>query len=146
MAIKPQFLARTVGELANKDAIFLCDTGTVTAWVARHLPVTEQQLFTLSGNLATMAFSMAGAIGAQLKFPERQVVVLIGDGGFSMLMQEFITAVNLTLPIKVIIFNNAKLGLIQLEQENSGYPNYKTALKILIFQSLLAYAVVKVGV
>jgi thiamine pyrophosphate-dependent acetolactate synthase large subunit-like protein len=57
------------------------------------------------------------------------VVVLIGDGGFSMLMQEFITAVNLTLPIKVIIFNNAKLGLIQLEQESSGYPNYKTALK-----------------
>jgi pyruvate oxidase len=126
--IKPQFLARTVGELANKDAIFLCDTGTVTAWVARHLPVTEQQLFTLSGNLATMAFSMAGAIGAQLKFPERQVIVLIGDGGFSMLMQEFITAVNRTLPIKVIIFNNAKLGLIQLEQESSGYPNYKTAL------------------
>lgn len=129
MPIKPQCLARTVGELANKDAIFLCDTGTVTAWVARHLPVTEQQLFTLSGNLATMAFSMAGAIGAQLKFPERQVIVLIGDGGFSMLMQEFITAVNLTLPIKVIIFNNAKLGLIQLEQESSGYPNYKTALK-----------------
>jgi thiamine pyrophosphate-dependent acetolactate synthase large subunit-like protein len=129
MPIKPQYLARTVGELANKDAIFLCDTGTVTAWVARHLPVTEQQLFTLSGNLATMAFSMAGAIGAQLKFPERQVIVLIGDGGFSMLMQEFITAVNRTLPIKVIIFNNAKLGLIQLEQESSGYPNYKTALK-----------------
>ncbi|MBA6365392.1 pyruvate oxidase, partial [Colwellia sp. BRX8-8] len=85
--------------------------------------------FTLSGNLATMAFSMAGAIGAQLKFPDRQVIVLIGDGGFSMLMQEFITVVNRKLPIKVIIFNNAKLGLIQLEQESSGYPNYKTALK-----------------
>jgi pyruvate oxidase len=126
--IKPQFLARAVGELANKDAIFLCDTGTVTAWVARHLPVTEQQLFTLSGNLATMAFSMAGAIGAQLKFPERQVIALIGDGGFSMLMQDFMTAVNRKLPIKVIIFNNAKLGLIQLEQESSGYPDYKTAL------------------
>ncbi|MFT6900989.1 MAG: pyruvate oxidase [Colwellia sp.] len=127
--IKPQFLARAIGELANKDAIFLCDTGTVTAWAARHLPVTEHQLFTLSGNLATMAFSMAGAIGAQLKFPDRQVIVLIGDGGFSMLMQEFITVVNRKLPIKVIIFNNAKLGLIQLEQESSGYPNYKTALK-----------------
>ena len=129
MPIKPQLLARSVGELANKDAIFLCDTGTVTAWVARHLPVTEQQLFTLSGNLATMAFSMAGAIGAQLKFPERQVIALIGDGGFSMLMQDFITAVNRKLPIKVIIFNNAKLGLIQLEQESSGYPDYKTSLK-----------------
>jgi pyruvate oxidase len=127
--IKPQFLARAIGELANKDAIFLCDTGTVTAWAARHLPVTEHQLFTLSGNLATMAFSMAGAIGAQLKFPDRQVIALIGDGGFSMLMQEFITVVNRKLPIKVIIFNNAKLGLIQLEQESSGYPNYKTALK-----------------
>jgi pyruvate oxidase len=126
--IKPQFLARSVGELANKDAIFLCDTGTVTAWVARHLPVTEHQLFTLSGNLATMAFSMAGAIGAQLKYPDRQVIALIGDGGFSMLMQEFITVVNRKLPIKVIIFNNAKLGLIQLEQESSGYPEYKTAL------------------
>jgi pyruvate oxidase len=127
--IKPQFLARSVGELANKDAIFLCDTGTVTAWVARHLPVTEHQLFTLSGNLATMAFSMAGAIGAQLKYPDRQVIALIGDGGFSMLMQEFITVVNRKLPIKVIIFNNAKLGLIQLEQESSGYPEYKTALE-----------------
>jgi thiamine pyrophosphate-dependent acetolactate synthase large subunit-like protein len=127
--IKPQYLARSVGELANKDAIFLCDTGTVTAWVARHLPVTEHQLFTLSGNLATMAFSMAGAIGAQLKYPDRQVIALIGDGGFSMLMQEFITVVNRKLPIKIIIFNNAKLGLIQLEQESSGYPEYKTALE-----------------
>jgi thiamine pyrophosphate-dependent acetolactate synthase large subunit-like protein len=76
-----------------------------------------------------MAFSMAGAIGAQLKYPDRQVIALIGDGGFSMLMQEFITVVNRKLPIKVIIFNNAKLGLIQLEQESSGYPEYKTALE-----------------
>jgi len=72
---------------------------------------------------------MAGEIGAQFKYSARQVIALIGDGGFSMLMQEFMTAVNRKLPIKVIIFNNAKLGPIQLEQESSGYPNYTTALK-----------------
>lgn len=126
--IKPQALARAVGAHAPEDAVFLCDTGAVTAWVARHLPTNHKQSFTLSGNLATMAFAMSGGIGAQHAFPDRQVIALCGDGGFAMLMQDFLTLVKYELPVTVIVFNNAKLQLIQLEQETRGYPEHKTDL------------------
>jgi thiamine pyrophosphate-dependent acetolactate synthase large subunit-like protein len=126
--IRPQTLARMVGDLARDDAIFTCDTGAVTVWGARHLRIRAQQRFTLSSSLASMAFALPGAIGAQLAYPDRQVVALIGDGGFSMLMSDFLTAVKYELPITAVIFNNAKLGLIQVEQEVEGMPDFKTGL------------------
>ncbi len=126
--IKPQWLARAIGEVADEQAIVLCDTGAVTSWVARHTQMRAKQTFTLSGNLATMAFSLSGAIGAQLAEPGRQVIAITGDGGFGMLMQEFITAVRYQLPITVVIFNNEKLGLIQLEQEALGNPDFETTI------------------
>ncbi len=126
--IRPQRLARSIGDLARDDAIFICDTGTVTAWAARHLHIRQGQRFTLSSSLASMAFGLPGAIGAQLAYPDRQVIALCGDGGFAMLMADFVTAVKYELPITVIVFNNSKLGLIQFEQEAVGLPDYQTAL------------------
>jgi thiamine pyrophosphate-dependent acetolactate synthase large subunit-like protein len=126
--IKPQALARRIGELAPDETIYCCDTGAVTAWCARHLPIREGQRFTLSANLASMAFALPGAIGVQLAWPERPVVALCGDGGLTMLMSEFITAVKYELPITVIVFNNGKLGLIEVEQHVSGYPHFQTDL------------------
>jgi pyruvate oxidase len=126
--IHPQAVAYLAGEMAADNAVFLCDTGTVTVWGARNLHVRKDQRFTLSSALASMAFAMPAAIGAQLEFPERQVIALCGDGGFHMLMGDFITAVKYKLPIKVIIFNNHKLALIQLEQEIMGYPQYQVEL------------------
>jgi pyruvate oxidase len=126
--IHPQSVAYLAGEMANDDAIFLCDTGTVTVWGARNLHLRKKQRFVISGALASMAFAMPAAIGAQLEFPDKQVIAFCGDGGFHMLMGDFITAVKYGLPIKVIIFNNHKLGLIQLEQEVMGNPQYQVEL------------------
>lgn len=126
--LKPQRVAAVVGAMAADDAIFLCDTGTVTVWGARHLAIRATQRFTLSSSLASMAFALPAAVGAQLAFPDRQVVALAGDGGFTMLMADFLTAVKYELPLTVVVFNNHKLGLITMEQESQGYPDYETSL------------------
>jgi thiamine pyrophosphate-dependent acetolactate synthase large subunit-like protein len=127
--IHPQVLARKVSDLAKDDAIICCDTGAVTVWGARNFRIKGTQRFTLSGDLASMAFGLPAAIGAQLLFPEKQVIALCGDGGFAMLMCDFATAVKYRLPVKIFIFNNGKLGLIQMEQEaRSGNPEYETEL------------------
>lgn len=127
--IHPQRLASTISNMANNDAIICCDTGAVTVWSARNFRIKGTQRFTLSGDLASMAFALPAAIGTQLLFPEKQVIALCGDGGFAMLMCDFATAVKYDLPIKVFIFNNGKLGLIQIEQEaRSGNPEYQTDL------------------
>ena len=127
--IHPQAVARVLSELAQDDAIFTCDTGAVTVWNARHLKLRRGQRFTLSFNLASMAYALPAAIGAQMAYPDRQVISLSGDGGFNMLMGELLTAVKYKLPIKVIIFNNGKLGLIQMEQEAEGLPEAETDLQ-----------------
>jgi thiamine pyrophosphate-dependent acetolactate synthase large subunit-like protein len=126
--LRPQAVARRVGDFAEEDAVFVCDTGAVTVWGARHLRLARDQRFTLSSSLGSMAFALPGAIGAQFAFPGRQVIALCGDGGFSMLMADFMTAVKYELPITAVIFNNRKLGLIQMEQESSGLPDHKTVL------------------
>ncbi|HYW04142.1 MAG TPA: thiamine pyrophosphate-dependent enzyme [Gammaproteobacteria bacterium] len=126
--IRPQRLAATIGELARDDAVFTCDTGTVTIWAARHLRLRGEQRFTLSSSLASMAFAMPAAIGAQLAWPDRQVIALAGDGGLAMLMGDFVTAVKYHLPINVVVFNNSKLGLIRMEEEAEGIPDFQTDL------------------
>jgi pyruvate oxidase len=127
--IPPQRLAKMIGDALNDDAVICCDTGSVTVWAARNLKIKGSQRFTLSGDLASMAFALPAAIGAQLLFPEKQVIAMCGDGGFAMLMCDFATAVKYNLPIKVFIFNNGKLAMIQQEQEaRSGNPEYQTDL------------------
>lgn len=126
--VPPQCVPARACALASDDAIFLADTGEVTVWCARHLHLRKHQRMTQSGQLASMAFGLPAAIGAQLAYPDRQVVALCGDGGFSMLMVDFLTAAKYELPITVIVFNNHKLGLIQAEQESAALPEYAVAL------------------
>ena len=126
--IKPQRLVAEIAAAAPEDAIFICDTGTSTAWTARHLPVGEQQRYTLSSSLASMAFALPGAIGAQLLYPDRKVIAVAGDGGFAMLMADFVTATRYGLPIVCVVLNNDKLGFIALEQEAKGLPEHSIDL------------------
>ncbi len=126
--IHPGRLAYEVGQAAPADTVFVCDTGLVTGWTARYLQIKAGQRFTVSGILATMAYSMGAAIGAKLAYPDRSVVVLTGDGGFSMLMTDFSTAVKYKLPMLIVVFNNQTLGMIEMEQEGKGMPAYQTEL------------------
>lgn len=126
--IKPQRAIADLAAAAPDNAIFLCDTGTTTAWTARHLAVGANQRYTLSSALASMAFALPAAIGAQFSYPDRPVVAIAGDGGFAMLMADFVTAVKYDLPITCVIFNNSKLGFIALEQEAKGLPEHSIDL------------------
>jgi len=109
-------VAHELGKRLRDDAIVTCDSGTIATWWARHIPARRGQKHTLSGNLATMAPGLPYAIGAQIAYPDRQVVAFVGDGGFSMLMADFVTAVKYNLPIKVVIIKNNYLGQIKWEQ------------------------------
>ena len=126
--IHPQQLAQALSEKAADNTIFTCDTGAVTVWGARHLRLKHGQRFSLSFNLASMAYAMPASIGAQLAFPDRRVISLSGDGGLNMLMGDLLTLVKYKLPVKVVVFNNGKLGLIKMEQEVEGYPEHETGL------------------
>jgi pyruvate dehydrogenase (quinone)/pyruvate oxidase len=114
--MKPQVVAHQIGKRLRSDAIVTCDSGTIATWWARHIPARRGQKYTLSGNLATMAPGLPYAIAAQHAFPDRQVIAFVGDGGFSMLMADFVTAVKYNLPIKVVIIKNNYLGQIKWEQ------------------------------
>jgi pyruvate dehydrogenase (quinone)/pyruvate oxidase len=122
--IAPQYPVAVIDDLAADDAIFTCDSGTIATWAARHWTIRGDRQFYLSGNLATMAPGLPYAIGIQHAFPGRQVIAYVGDGGFAMLMAEFLTAVRAQLPIKVIINNNNSLGQILWEQMVLGYPEH----------------------
>jgi pyruvate dehydrogenase (quinone) len=114
--MKPQVVAWELGKRLRDDAIVSCDSGTITTWFARQILARRGQMYSLSGNLATMACGLPYSIGAQVAFPERQCVAFVGDGGFSMLMADFATAVKYKLPIKVAIIKNNTLGQIKWEQ------------------------------
>src|SRR5438477_5181696 len=114
--MKPQVVAWELGKRLRDDAIVSCDSGTIATWWARHILARRGQMHTLSGNLATMASGLPYAIAAQIAFPNRQCVAFVGDGGFSMLMADFATAVKYKLPIKVVIVKNNTLGQIKWEQ------------------------------
>jgi pyruvate dehydrogenase (quinone) len=118
--IHPQHVARLVSELAADDAIFTCDVGTPTVWAARYLKMNGKRRLIGSFNHGSMANAMLQAIGAQAALPGRQVVSLSGDGGFTMMMGDFITLTQVGLPVKVVVFNNGTLGFVELEMKASG--------------------------
>jgi len=122
--IAPQYVVCVLDELAADDAILTCDSGTIATWAARHWTVRGGREFYLSGNLATMAPGLPYAIGMQQAFPGRQVIAYVGDGGFAMLMAEFLTAIQHRLPVKVVVNNNNSLGQILWEQMVLGYPEH----------------------
>jgi pyruvate dehydrogenase (quinone) len=130
MPMKPQVAAYEINKNLRDDAIILCDSGTIATWYARQIQIRKGQLCTLSGNLATMACGLPYAIGAQIAYPERQVVALVGDGGFTMLMAEMLTAKKYNLPIKIVVFKNNALGQIKWEQlVMLGNPEYVCELE-----------------
>jgi pyruvate dehydrogenase (quinone)/pyruvate oxidase len=122
--IAPQYPVSVIDDLATDDAVLTCDSGTIATWAARHWTIRGGRQFYLSGNLATMAPGLPYAIGIQHAFPGRQVIAYVGDGGFAMLMAEFLTAARSGLPVKVIVNNNNSLGQILWEQMVLGYPEH----------------------
>jgi pyruvate dehydrogenase (quinone)/pyruvate oxidase len=122
--IAPQYPIAVIDELAADDAVLTCDSGTIATWAARHWSIRGGREFYLSGNLATMAPGLPYALGIQHAFPGRQVIAYVGDGGFAMLMAEFLTAARAGLPVKVVVSNNNSLGQILWEQMVLGYPEH----------------------
>jgi pyruvate dehydrogenase (quinone) len=132
--MKPQVPAYEIGRRLRDDAIVACDSGTITTWWARHIPARRGQMHSVSGTLASMACGLPYALAAQIAYPERQVVAFVGDGGFSMLMADFVTAVKYKLPIKVVIIKNNYLGQIKWEQMVFlGNPEYGVDLQPIDF-------------
>ncbi len=120
--IHPQALARMVSDLAAEDAVFCVDTGEVTLWAANWIRPRAHQRVTGSFNNAAVGVALGMANGVQALDKKRQVIVLCGDGGFAMLMQEFMTSAQHGLPVKVFVFNNSGWGLVHLEMEEAGLP------------------------
>jgi len=127
--IHPQQIAKEISDQAAEDAIFTCDVGLPTVWAARYLAMNGKRRLLGSFWHGSMANAMAQAIGAQAAFPGRQVVSLSGDGGFSMLMGDFLSLMQLGLPVKVVVFNNGALGFIELEQKSTGFLPFGTNFK-----------------
>jgi pyruvate dehydrogenase (quinone) len=119
--IHPQYVMRLVSELASDDAIFTCDVGTPIIWTARYLKVNGKRRLIGSFNHGSMANAMLQAMGAQAACPGRQVISVSGDGGFTMMMGEFLTLVQAKLPVKVVVLNNGTLGFVQMEQMANGF-------------------------
>ncbi|MFO7653680.1 MAG: thiamine pyrophosphate-binding protein [Candidatus Krumholzibacteriia bacterium] len=135
--MKPQVVAWELGKLLRDDAIVSSDSGTIATWFARQMKARRGQMWSLSGNLATMAPGLPYAIAAQVAHPDRQCVALVGDGGFSMLMADFVTAVKYELPIKIVVIKNNTLGQIKWEQMVFlGNPEYGVDLHPMDFAAL----------
>jgi pyruvate dehydrogenase (quinone) len=132
--MKPEVVAWELGKRLRDDAIVCSDSGTIATWWARHIPVKRGQMYSLSGTLASMANGLPYAMAAQIAYPQRQVVLFVGDGGFAMLMAEFANCVRYKLPIKVVIVKNNSLGMIKWEQMVFlGNPEYGCELQPIDF-------------
>jgi pyruvate dehydrogenase (quinone) len=126
--IHPQYVAKIINDVAADDAIFICDVGTPTLWAARYLKMNGRRRLLGSFSHGSMANALPQAIGAQEVFPPRQVICLSGDGGFSMLMGEFLSLRQLKLPVKIIVFNNGSLSFVELEMKAAGILTHGTSL------------------
>jgi len=132
--MKPQVVTYQLNKLLDNDAIVSSDSGTIATWTARYIEIRDQMQFSLSGSLATMANGLPYSIGAAVAYPGRQVVCIVGDGGFTMLMGEVATLVKYKLPVKVIIIKNNALGQIKWEQiVEDAYPEFGVDLQPIDF-------------
>jgi pyruvate dehydrogenase (quinone) len=126
--LRPEFVVRTLDQLASEDAVFTCDVGTPTVWAARYLTMNGRRRLIGSFNHGSMACALPQACGVQAVKRSRQVISMSGDGGLAMLMGELLTAKQNKLPIKVVVFNNGALAFVELEMKASGYVNFGTDL------------------
>ncbi|MFE9558592.1 pyruvate dehydrogenase [Streptomyces sp. NPDC006692] len=124
--IHPEYVASVLDELADDDAVFTVDTGMCNVWAARYISPNGRRRIIGSFSHGSMANALPQAIGAQFIDRRRQVVSMSGDGGFSMLMGDFLTLVQYELPVKIVLFNNSSLGMVELEMLVAGLPSYGT--------------------
>jgi len=127
--LHPQQIAKAISDQAAADAVFTCDVGLPTVWAARYLAMNGKRRLLGSFWHGSMANAMAQAIGAQATFPDRQVVSLSGDGGFTMLMGDLLTLTQHKLPVKIVVFNNGTLGFVELEQKSTGFLDFGVDLQ-----------------
>ena len=125
----PEHLTSVIDANASDEAVFTVDTGLNDVWAARYITAKVGRNIIGSFNHGSMACALPMSIGAQLLYPERQVIALCGDGGMTMLMGELLTLVQYNLPVKVIVYNNGALGFINLEMRTAGYPEFQTDMK-----------------
>jgi pyruvate dehydrogenase (quinone) len=136
MPMKPQVVTYELNKLLDDDAIVSADSGTIATWAARYIDIRGRMQFSLSGSLATMANGLPYSVGAAVAYPKRQVVCIVGDGGFTMLMGEIATLVKYDLRVKVIIIKNNVLGEIKWEQMAlEGNPQYGVELQPIDFEA-----------
>jgi pyruvate dehydrogenase (quinone) len=126
--VRPELLAAMVDRYAADDAVFTSDTGMSTVWLSRFVRMTGTRRLIGSYNLGSMANAMPQALGAAALDRSRQVVAFCGDGGLSMLLGDMITAVSHDLPVKLVVFDNGRLGMVKLEMEQVGLPEFGTVL------------------
>ncbi|HLH94864.1 MAG TPA: thiamine pyrophosphate-dependent enzyme [Xanthobacteraceae bacterium] len=135
--MKPQVVAHELNKLLSDDAIVATDSGTITTWIARHLTIRGDMMFSCSGNLATMACGLPYAVAAAVAYPGRQVVAFVGDGGLTMLIGELATCVKYGLDVKVVVIKNNSLGQIKWEQMVFlGNPEYVCDLQPIDFAAI----------
>ncbi|MEU6097251.1 pyruvate dehydrogenase [Streptomyces sp. NPDC047079] len=127
--IHPEYVAAVLDEIADDDTVFTVDTGMCNVWAARYISPNGRRRVIGSFSHGSMANALPMAIGAQFTDRGRQVVSMSGDGGFSMLMGDFLTLVQYDLPVKVVLFNNSSLGMVELEMMVAGLPAYGTSAK-----------------
>ena len=125
----PEPVAAALSEIAEHDAIFTADTGMCNVWSSRYVQATKDRRLIGSFTHGSMANALPQAIGAQCCYPDRQVIAMCGDGGLAMLMGDLLTLTQHNLPIKIVVFNNSALGMVKLEMEVAGLPDYQTDLK-----------------
>ncbi|MCW4046015.1 MAG: thiamine pyrophosphate-binding protein [Candidatus Bathyarchaeota archaeon] len=126
--IRPQYIIKVLNNKIAADAVISLDVGENCWWFGRNFQMKQTQKMVMSGYLASMGFGLPGAMAAALAYPERQIVCIAGDGGFSMVMADFLTALKYRMPIKVFIMNNRRLGMIMQEQKVEGYESWQTEL------------------
>lgn len=125
----PEPVAAALNELAADNAIFTADTGMCNVWSSRYIGATKDRRLIGSFSHGSMANALPQAIGAQFCYPDRQVIAMAGDGGLAMLMGDLLTLAQYNLPIKIVVFNNSALGMVKLEMEVAGLPDWQTDLK-----------------
>jgi pyruvate oxidase/acetolactate synthase-1/2/3 large subunit len=126
--VRPQYIIKVLNDKLPEDCVISLDIGENGWWFGRNFFMKKTQKMVMSGYLASMGTGFPGSMAAKIAYPDRQVVCITGDGGFSMVMADFLTAVKNKLPVKIFLFNNRQLGMIMQEQKVEGYQNWQTDL------------------
>jgi pyruvate oxidase/acetolactate synthase-1/2/3 large subunit len=126
--IRPPYIIKVLNEKIASDAVISLDVGENCWWFGRNFLMRKSQKLVMSGTLATMGFGLPGAMAASLAYPNRQIVCLTGDGGLTMVLGDFLTALKYQMPIKVFVMNNKRLGMIMQEQKVEGFEGWQTDL------------------